>query len=95
MNEQQIENLIRFETALRHRQDSDHLAALAADLTADLPSWALRRRIVGSLLAVVLVVGVPLAYGALLASTGSEPLVACNLSGQEEAVVQCANTILT
>ena len=51
MNEQQIEQLIEHEAALRRRDDSEHLARLAADLTADLPTWARRRRILSTLLA--------------------------------------------
>ena len=93
MNEQQLEQLLRAETSRRHSEDDEHLRQLAADLNADLPSWALRRHIAGSLLAVAILVAVPMAYSALLPD--ATPLVACNLNGQEEAVLQCANNLLT
>jgi hypothetical protein len=95
MNEQQIEQLIEHEAAMRRRDDSEHLARLAADLTADLPTWARRRRILSTLLAATLLFGVSAAYSALLPDRQLEGLVACNLAGQEEAVMNCANKLLT
>ena len=87
MDNQQIEQLIDREAARRSAADREHLERLGSELTADLGAWAFRRRLVGSLLALVLLVGLPMAYHALL--------VACNLDGQEEAVLHCANIILT
>lgn len=95
MNEQQIEQLIEHEAALRRRADSEHVALLAADLTADLPSWARRRRILSTLLAAALLVGITVAYDALLPQRSMEGLVACNFAGQEEAVMLCADKLLT
>lgn len=95
MNEQQLERLLRNETDRRQREDDEHLRALAADLNADLPSWILRRRIIGSLVAITLLVVIPMGYSAILPSAGDSSLVACNLQGQEEAVIQCAHNLLT
>lgn len=95
MNEQQIEQLLAREAARRRADDSAHLSRLGADLTADLPSWARRRRILSTLLAAVLLLGVSAAYSALLPDRQTEGLVACNLKGQEEAVMHCANNLLT
>lgn len=95
MNAQQIEQLLEREAAQRRHDDSAHLASLSASLTADLPSWARRRRVAGTLLALTLLVGLPAAYGTLLPGRQQATLVACNLDGQEEAVLHCANNILT
>ncbi|MBR1549424.1 MAG: hypothetical protein IJ634_02180 [Bacteroidales bacterium] len=95
MNEHQIEQLIEHEAARRRAADNEHLTLLATDLTADLPSWARRRRILASLLAAVLLLGVTATYNALLPHRQMEGLVACNLDGQEEAVLLCADKLLT
>lgn len=95
MNEQQIEQLLAREAARRRADDSAHLSHLGADLTADLPSWARRRRILSTLLAAALLLGISAAYSALLPDRRAEGLVACNLKGQEEAVMHCANNLLT
>lgn len=95
MNEQQIEQLIEREAAQRRRDDSEHLALLAADLTADLPAWARRRRIASMLLAATTLVVFTTAYHVVLPERQLEGLVACNLAGQEEAVLHCANKLLT
>lgn len=95
MNEQQLEQLLRDEIRRRRHEDDEHLRDLGADLTADLPSWALRRRIAGTLLSVGLLIAIPLAYSALLPDVDGQPFVACNLHGEEEAVLLCANKLLT
>jgi hypothetical protein len=95
MDNQQIEQLIDREAARRSAADREHLERLSSELTADLGAWAFRRRLVGSLLALVLLVGLPMAYHVLLPSRHDALLVACNLDGQEEAVLHCANIILT
>ena len=95
MNEQQIEQLLAREAARRRADDSEHLARLGADLTANLSAWARRRRILSTLLAAVLLLGVTYAYGALLPDRQDESLVACNLKGQEDAVMHCAHNLLT
>ncbi len=95
MNEQQLEQLLRDETRRRHIDDVEHLHSLGADLTADLQPWALRRQIAGTLLSVALLIAVPMIYSALLPHSGTDSMVACNLDGQEEAVIQCANKLLT
>ena len=46
-------------------------------------------------LAAALLLGVSAAYSALLPDRQTEGLVACNLKGQEEAVMHCANNLLT
>ena len=95
MNEQQIEQLLRDETRRRRFEDEEHLRQLSSTLTSDLSSWVLRRRIAGTALSVALLIAIPMAYSRLLPATGDEPMVACNLHGQEEAVIQCANNLLS
>ena len=95
MNEQQLEQLLRDETRRRRHEDDEHLRDLGADLTSDLPSWALRRRIAGTLLSVGLLIAIPMAYSALLPDVDGQSFVACNLHGEEEAVLLCANKLLT
>ena len=43
----------------------------------------------------LLLIAVPMIYSALLPHSGTDSMVACNLDGQEEAVIQCANKLLT
>lgn len=95
MNEQQIEQLLAREAARRRADDSEHLARLGAGLTADLTAWARRRRILSMLLAAALLVVFSTTYNAVLPVRQLEGLVACNLAGQEEAVLLCADKLLT
>ena len=75
--------------------DFDKNSSIGIAWSDDLQSWALRRRIAGTLLSVALLIAVPMIYSALLPHSGTDSMVACNLDGQEEAVIQCANKLLT
>ncbi|MBR1766394.1 MAG: hypothetical protein IJ745_05065 [Bacteroidales bacterium] len=95
MNEQQIEQLIAERRCILQREDDEHLRHLADGLGDGLPGWILRRRIAASACSMALVVALTMAYSAILPSRASTPPVACNLAGQEQAIVDCATNLLT
>ncbi len=74
--------------------DMEHVRQLMAQMTEGLPEWCQRRRRNARIVMMVLLVAAPtLCFFAL---PQSEPtLVACNMTGGEAQVVDCARNLIS
>ena len=94
MTEEEINRMIDSEALMRRSEDDRHLEGLMSEMTAGLQPWCARRRRIHTLLAVGILVAVPTFYGLLL-PTAATAQVVCNEAGGNEAVLSCAEQILT
>ena len=78
----------------QRRADMNHVMQRAAELTATLPSWCARQRRIRRVVMSILLLLLPTTLFLVLPQNETT-LVACNMAGGEQQVVECAHNLIS
>lgn len=94
MNEKELNLMLSGEAARRQRQTALHMQRLADELDEGYGAWHERYMRLSRVAAMVVLLAVPSVYAMLLPQR--DPVaVCCNQRGGDEAVVRCAEILIT